>query len=138
MVSTAITAAKAPVVGGLDDDITWGINPYVFPVSTTAIQFAGVLAALGIKHSANKNAADLYCSEVASCKQSLPLFAAGVKAAGGKLVYAAAISSTATNYTAQCLAAKSANAGFIWVSEGPPRSLMWRPRARAAASNPCS
>jgi len=80
-----------------------------------------VLGALGAKYSpSNKNAADFYCAEVAACQQSVPLFKAGVKAVGGNTVYTASVSSTASNYIAQCLAAKSKNVGFVWVSGGPP------------------
>lgn len=123
VVSKVIAAAKAPVVGGLGDDATWGSNKYVFPVATTAAQLAGVLAAIGVKHSSNKNAADLYCAEVATCAQSLPLFAAGVKAAGGRMVYSTAISSSAPNYTAPCLEAQARHAGFMWIAEGPPQII---------------
>jgi branched-chain amino acid transport system substrate-binding protein len=112
-----ITAAKVPVVGGLAQDALWFSNQYVFPVSTTGNNLAGTLAAIGAKGQKDKNAASLYCAEVAACKQTVPLFAAGVKKQGGKIVYQAAVSAASPDYTAQCLAAKDANASYVWVSD---------------------
>jgi branched-chain amino acid transport system substrate-binding protein len=113
-----INAAKAPVVGGLGDDALWFTNKYVFPVSTTGNNLAIALAAIGAKGQKNKNAAELYCAEVAACLQTAPLFAAGVKKFGGKVVYKAAVSASSPDYTAQCLAAKAANPSYMWISDG--------------------
>ncbi len=123
VISDQITKGNIAFVGGLAIDPTWGTNKNVFSVSTTSPQFASVLAAVGAKYAKNKNGADLYCAEVESCKLSLPLFGAGVKKKGGKLVYSAAISSSAPDYTAPCLAVKASGAGYMWVAEGVPQII---------------
>ncbi len=123
VISDQISKGNLAWVGGLANDATWGTNKNVFSVSTTAPQFASVLAAIGAKYAKNKNGADLYCAEIAACKLSLPLFTSGVEKKGGKLVYSAAISSSAPDYTAPCLAAKAAGAGYMWIAEGAPQII---------------
>ena len=58
----------------------------------------------------------LYCAEIASCAQTVPLITALGKTVGISLAYSASISSTASSYTAQCLGSKNAGANGVTVA----------------------
>jgi branched-chain amino acid transport system substrate-binding protein len=57
----------------------------------------------------------LYCSESPTCSQSVPLFKAATQAAGVSFGYSAAVSASTPNFTAVCLAAKSAGVDALAV-----------------------
>ena len=57
----------------------------------------------------------LYCAEIASCAQTVPLFTALGTTVGVSLAYSAKVSSTASSYTAQCLGSKGAAANGVTV-----------------------
>jgi branched-chain amino acid transport system substrate-binding protein len=63
--------------------------------------------------SGKKNLALLYCSNVAACAQLVPAVKGDAGTTGVKVVYSAGYDASAPNFTAVCLAAKSANANSI-------------------------
>jgi branched-chain amino acid transport system substrate-binding protein len=63
--------------------------------------------------SGKKNLALLYCSNVAACAQLVPAVKGDAGTTGVKVVYSAGYDAAAPNFTAVCLAAKSANANSI-------------------------
>jgi branched-chain amino acid transport system substrate-binding protein len=58
----------------------------------------------------------LYCSEFPQCIQAVPFYQSTAKKYGIDLVYSAAVSGSAPNYLAQCLAAKAAGATILFVA----------------------
>ena len=58
----------------------------------------------------------LYCTEYPQCAQAVPFYESVAKKFGVDLVYNAAVSGSAPNYLAQCLAAKAAGATGLFVA----------------------
>ncbi len=65
----------------------------------------------------------LYCAENPACKQTVAPLSAAAKQFGIPVVFNAAILASAPNYTAQCLAAKSAGADVMFIADGPAPTL---------------
>ena len=82
---------------------------------------AGIVASA--KKSGVRRLALFYCAEVAACKQLVPVLKDASKTAGVDISFAASVLSTAPNYTAQCLAAKDANADGLFVAGAPSTAL---------------
>lgn len=110
-----VSKAGVPVVGGSAD--LPGGGPYAFPASLSiGSSTPGTIDV--IKKLGAKKVARLYCAELAQCSQGADAF----KAAAGKAgmsVLTAPISSTAPDYTAPCLSAKSFGADLIVVPSSP-------------------
>jgi branched-chain amino acid transport system substrate-binding protein len=110
--STYVEQHHVPVLGGNLSNATFFTNPDFFPEGTTQNYLANQIVAEAKKAGA-KNLAVLYCAEVVACQEAVP----PIKSIGQKdrvpLVYSTAISSSAPNYAAQCLAAKDAGAQSI-------------------------
>ena len=111
--TSAIDAGKAPVVGGLVSAPLWGSDKYTYPAATSFGSLFNLMAAAAAKGQTNKKFAILYCAESDTCAGGIPVLTAGIKAAGGSVVYQASISATSSSYTAQCLAAQAAGAGIV-------------------------
>ncbi len=115
-------AAKVPVLSltGSGQSTLYFTDPNFFANSTTVLAnlYAQVYAA---KYAGAKNYALLYCAEDPNCAQAVPLTKLDAKSEGVDVNYTAAISASAPNYLAQCLAAKSAGsqAMFIAASNAP-------------------
>ena len=85
---------------------------YLFDEIMTAAQKAG-----------GHKMAVLYCAENPACKQTVaPLTAAG-KQFGVPVVFNASVLTSSPNYTAQCLAAKSAGADVMFIADGTAPTL---------------
>jgi branched-chain amino acid transport system substrate-binding protein len=97
---------KIPVLGGsvftLDP---WVSDPMFFPEGLTAIQDMESLA-LSAKTLGITTVGSLACSEAAQCASANTLAKSVFGAAGISDVYGGLVSSTATDYTASCLAAE--------------------------------
>jgi branched-chain amino acid transport system substrate-binding protein len=65
----------------------------------------------------------LYCTEFSQCSQAVPFYEAEAKKYGVQDVYNAAVSGSAPNYLAQCLAAKADGASSLFVASTSATSL---------------
>jgi branched-chain amino acid transport system substrate-binding protein len=100
--------AKVPVIGQAESP-TFGTDPNFYSVGTTVGPLIwGELKAATIAKVTKVGA--LYCAEIASCSQTVPLITALGKPLNVSLAYSAKVSSSAASYTAQCLGAKGAGA----------------------------
>jgi branched-chain amino acid transport system substrate-binding protein len=114
--------ANIAAIGGLDEATQYSTQGNWFSLGASPLtNTAGPLklaAGEGLK-----KAALMYCAEVAACSEVV----AATKTLGGPLgisvVSTSSISSTATDYTAQCLKAKSAGATFLEVSAAATQQL---------------
>jgi branched-chain amino acid transport system substrate-binding protein len=109
--SSATAKANIPVVSGTANAADWYTKPLMYPTVTDVA--SGLVGQLLVAKQFGKATkfANLYCSEIAACKQAgPPLKAAAQKAGVGYTELA--ISSTATSYTAQCLALKQQNVDY--------------------------
>jgi branched-chain amino acid transport system substrate-binding protein len=101
-------AAKVPVIGQAESP-TFGTDPNFYPVGTTVGPLIwGELKAASIAKVSKVGA--LYCAEIASCSETVPLITGLSKPLNISLAYSAQVSSSAVSYTAQCLGAKNAGA----------------------------
>jgi branched-chain amino acid transport system substrate-binding protein len=91
-------------------------NPDFFPQGTTAIPENYNLLHLGVTKGFNKFGY-MYCAESPACAQSIPLYTALSKLQGVQFVYGASVSASSPDYTAPCLAAKSAGAQYISIGD---------------------
>jgi branched-chain amino acid transport system substrate-binding protein len=117
-----MAAQKVPVIGGLDVSTTYETNGDFF--SQGSSPKAGILGAMmvGAQEGHNKLAVP-YCVEVPACARAAQLAKQYGPKIGVKLVYSSGISSSAPNYTAQCIAAKAAGANALYVSAGVATAL---------------
>jgi branched-chain amino acid transport system substrate-binding protein len=97
---------KIPVLGGSVFTLEpWVSDPMFFPEGLTAIQDMESLA-LSAKTLGITTVGSLACSEAAQCASANTLAKSVFAAAGISDVYGGLVSSTATDYTASCLAAE--------------------------------
>lgn len=117
--ASVVDAAKIPVVCGTSsgNSLYCSTDANFFPSGMTEIPGAyGVTDA--IKKAGKTHMGYLYCTEVSTCEQAVPFFASLTKEVGLKYTSVGA-SETAPNYTAPCLAMKSAGVDALFVG-GPP------------------
>jgi branched-chain amino acid transport system substrate-binding protein len=101
---------KIPVVGGSVFTLQpWVSDPMFYPEGLTAIQDMTSLA-VSAKQLAITKVGSLACSEAAQCAAANGLAKEVFDAAGISDVYGGLVSSTATDYTASCLAAEQTGA----------------------------
>lgn len=112
--ANAAVAAKIPVVG-VTQSAPVGTNPDFFPATQT---FGSVFygEATLAKQAGAKNLGILVCAEAVTCQQEAPLLKAAGNKLGVPLIYTAAVSASAPNYTAQCLAAQQAKTQALFVA----------------------
>jgi branched-chain amino acid transport system substrate-binding protein len=109
-------AAKVPVIsmGGAGASTLYLSDPNFFTNMTT-IPGAVYAFAKTAQLAGAKSFGLLYCAESPTCAQSVPLFKAAAKGVGLSFGYSAAVSASTPNYTAVCLAAKSAGVDSLAV-----------------------
>ena len=113
---SAVQTAKIPVVGSNETSAPFGSNPDFYPEGTTEdASLAGVVHVA--KEAGVKKLSIFYCAAVVTCLQSLPIFSAVGKQVGTPVVYKAAISTTAPNYTAPCVASQQAGADGVMAGQ---------------------
>jgi branched-chain amino acid transport system substrate-binding protein len=115
-----VDAAKIPVLCGIQNGngFTCQSDPNFFPSGATVI--VGLYGqALAAKQAGANSYGIVYCSEVAACKQALPLQEMFAKQVGLTWVPPLAASLSAPSYTAQCLTMQQAHAQSLF-GAGPP------------------
>jgi branched-chain amino acid transport system substrate-binding protein len=115
-----VDAAKIPVLCGIQNGngFTCQSDPNFFPSGATVI--VGLYGqALAAKQAGATSYGIVYCSEVAACKQALPLQKNFAMHVGLKWVTPISASLAAPNYTAQCVAMQEAKATALF-GAGPP------------------
>jgi branched-chain amino acid transport system substrate-binding protein len=107
---------KIPMIG---DTLTGVLDQYsdYFPEGTS-VSASFALEALAGKMSGDTKEGFLYCSEVAACSSAVPTVKGGAESEDVSLSYSGAVSSSAPNYLAPCLAAKHAGVNTLGVFEG--------------------
>ncbi len=110
-------AARIPVVGGNFSSPMYYTDPDFYPSGQTndSVVVSSVLTA---KAAGAPNFGELYCAESSACVEGVDPRRAAGKKFGVPDVYDASFSSTAPNYTAQCVAAEQVKAAAIYVGGG--------------------
>ncbi len=109
--------AKIPTIAGP----TAVQNPYTFWVGQTTVgaPSAQQATATVAKQSGAKRLGQIYCAESPACTDGASKLKAAAEKQGLKVVYQASFSSSAPNYTSQCLAAKDAKVDALLVGSQP-------------------
>jgi branched-chain amino acid transport system substrate-binding protein len=108
-----VDTAKVPVLGQSESAVL-GTDANFYSTGTTVEPLIwGELKAASLAKVAKIGA--LYCAEIASCAETVPLFTSLGPTVGVSLAYSAKVSSTASSYTAQCLGSKDSGATGVTV-----------------------
>jgi branched-chain amino acid transport system substrate-binding protein len=113
--ATYMQKAKVPVLGATESEAGYK-NPDFFPPGAT-FNFGIGAAAIAAHKAGIKKQANFYCVEVAICQSATVQAKTLLPKVGMTQVYAAGISFSAPNYSAQCLAAKQAGATALSVGD---------------------
>jgi branched-chain amino acid transport system substrate-binding protein len=105
----SVKAQGVPVVGGAAYSAVWFTNPMFYNTGTTVTDLLWGQAQAAAD-AGGKKVAQLLCNTSAACTGAKPLFDAAVKDNGMEIVSDQTADPTAPNYTAECLAAKNADA----------------------------
>ena len=114
--SKYIESKGVPVIGLYSfNPFTFGVNHYFFPatIAQPGFQFG---AAGALKSAGAKKVGIITCVEDPSCAATVGSFKALAKSLGMDLVYTGKAAYAATDYSAQCLAAKQAGADGIYLA----------------------
>jgi len=108
--ATYLQQKQIPVLGGSVYTLEpWDNNPMFFPQGMTALpQLNAIIASA--KKAGHTKIGSLACSEAAQCAQANTFLQSLAAKGGTKYVYGGLVSSTAPDYTANCLAAQQAGA----------------------------
>jgi branched-chain amino acid transport system substrate-binding protein len=112
-----VQKSKIPVVGESADNAAFYTYSDFYPEEGTS-NYAVYATIQSLKAAGAKNFAMFYCVEAPVCAQGVPLAQAAGTKLGVPMVYSAAISATAPNYDAQCLAAQQAGATALYIADG--------------------
>lgn len=115
-----VDAAKIPVICGIQDGngFTCQADANFFPSGTTVL--AGIYGNMyAAKQAGATSYGVIYCTEVAACKQALPVFQGFAKALSLNFPQPVSASETAPNYTAACIAMQQEHADAVF-GAGPP------------------
>jgi branched-chain amino acid transport system substrate-binding protein len=105
--------AKVPVLGQSESPV-FGTDPNFYPTGTTVEPLVwGELKAASDAKVAKIGA--LYCAEIASCAETVPLITSLSRPLNLTFAYSAKISSSQSSYTAECLGAKNAGSQGVTV-----------------------
>lgn len=114
--ASAVQAANIPVVGVFTVAEPFDTNPDFYPEGQTNTTLFQALLTTA-KAAQAPSISNFYCAEAPTCALGAPRLAAVGKQLGTPDVYNAAISATAPNYTAQCVAAQQKHASSLWVAD---------------------
>lgn len=107
-----VESAKIPVVGADITETPFYSNPDFYPVGETEDALAPAFVSVA-KMAGASRLAYFYCTEAAACTEESNVISSAAQSLGTPVVYKAAISATAPNYTAQCVAAQQAHVDAI-------------------------
>ncbi len=104
-----VDTAQGPGARPVRESALLGTDPNFYSTGTTVEPLIwGELKAASVAKVTKIGA--LYCAEIASCAETVPLFTQLGPTVGVALAYSAKVSSTASSYTAQCLGSKGSRA----------------------------
>lgn len=112
----AVDKAGIPVIGGTIASPPYDEDPNFYPSGQT-IGSTGYALVLTAKRAGATKIAQLYCAEAPVCKNATASNKAASRKLGLPVAYYAAISATAPNYTAQCIAAQQAGASAMLIAD---------------------
>ncbi len=132
---SATAKAGIPVVGGPSNAGDWYTKPLMYPTVTDVA--SGLVGQMIVAKQFGKATtfADLYCAEVAACKQANDPLKATAEKMGVKFT-SLAVSATATSYTAQCLALKQQQVDYAQLNFSTEAAIKFVKDCQAQGYNP--
>ncbi|UGQ11204.1 ABC transporter substrate-binding protein [Yinghuangia sp. ASG 101] len=119
-VAAVLSGKDVPVVGATGyQTAIWAKQPNYFPVTSQAFPATVVSQLASAKAVGATKFASVYCAEVAACKEATPLLEPAAKPQGVQYTGSIAISTSAPNYTAECLKMIDQGADFIQIAVAP-------------------
>lgn len=116
---SGVEKMKVPVVGGDGLNDAWANNRYLFPPGATNVGNIRVLLRQMVQADKRKIGL-IYCVEATVCTDVAKTITAETPKVGADLVYNSPVSTTQTDYTAQCINARNAGVQAFGVSlDGP-------------------
>lgn len=107
-------AAKIPVIGGIFSEEPFITNPDFYPSGQTEDSAISAIAAVAKRAEATSVGLG-YCAEAVLCQQLVPQAKGAFQHVGLPLTYSTSVSATASNYTAQCVAAQQAKVSALFI-----------------------
>ena len=122
--ASTIGSSGIPIVGGNLTSTTFGTYPDFYPQGQTPNSVAEAVA-LTAKKAGAANMALVYCTEAPACKATADDTETAGQSIGLSTAYIEGVSLSEPNYTAQCVAAKQANAAamFAQLVPGPQETF---------------
>ncbi len=114
--SAKAAAANIPVIGGAFQDVPFYTTPDFYPSGQTVDSVTPATIEVA-KQAGVTKMGTMYCTESPGCQQAQPFIKQAGAAAGLPVVIQSAISATAPNYTAQCVAAKEDGVNGILIGD---------------------
>lgn len=111
-----VDAAKIPVIGGELNSSLYSTDPNYYPSGQTPDSNGYSLVEVA-KDAGAKTIGEIYCVEAPSCASLVAPIPQVGQSLGVSSVYKGSIAGTAPNYTAQCIAARSAGAQSLAVAD---------------------
>jgi branched-chain amino acid transport system substrate-binding protein len=116
-----VESAGLPVIGQVNSDI-WTSNPVFFASGTTQSQQINGLA--DAVKAAGADKMGLLACNIAVCTSSISLLSSAAEKAGITVVYKGTAPLATADYTAYCLAMKSAGAQAVYLAVGVPQNAV--------------
>ena len=107
-----LSDAGVPVIGGPSYTTDYNTNPDLYSTQST-VETAVYGGEYVVKKEGYTKQALLQCNNSSVCVAAVPLIKFGAQSLGLDMVFAQTASTTATDYTAQCLAMKQAGAQVV-------------------------
>jgi len=133
--SAATAKAGIPVVSGTANAGDWYTKPLMYPTVTDVVSGLASQIIVAKQFGKATKFANLYCAEIAACKQASPVFK-GAAAKLGVGYTELPVSSTATSYTAQCLALKQQKVDYAQLNFTTAAAVKFVKDCQAQGYNP--
>jgi len=130
-----VTGQGVPIVGGTGNSNDWFKNPLMFLTPTDVLSGLTLQVKVAKQYGHATKFADLYCAEVASCKDANPPLQAAAKAAGVGFT-SLPVSSTAPDYTAECLSLKEQGVDYAQLNFTTAAAVKFVQSCQAQGYNP--
>jgi branched-chain amino acid transport system substrate-binding protein len=133
--SAATAKAGIPVVSGTANQADWYTKPLMYPTVTDVASGLISQVIVAKQFGKAKTFANLFCAEIAACKQASPALKGTAQKLGLKYTELP-ISSTANSYTAQCLALKQQKVDYAQLDFTTSAAVKFVKDCQAQGYNP--
>jgi branched-chain amino acid transport system substrate-binding protein len=123
VVANTVTKAGLPVIGGMGYAPQWTSAPHWYPLTTATQSIFNMGMVLGKRLGGHTTALTI-CSESAECGAAEPIVKAASTKLGMKFAGAVQVSSSAPDYTAQCLLLKQKQVDYAMLGAAAAQAAL--------------